>query len=387
MRLTAYLAGAAGLFIIYRGLRRDFVPGVALLTTVLSFAGTSLLFAVRSGDRADVLGFAMVAALLFESARVRSNAIRYSAWGAAALVPLIIRAVSGAELQSLFGADGFFSLAPTTYVALIGTVASARRNVFWAAASLSLVALWSGSDSDLLALIGPLAPGLAMAIDWVRRKPLVAATPLVALAVAWNYWLMVQYTAGMIPKDAPVNFAAMVRQQADVHTRPPYIYPFAFPANVWFAWWEGVPIDRYEVLAAEPKRDRFELIIDRGSERFLLAGWGPPGANETGPFRWLDATGAALAFPIQPSAADMTVEVLATARGDAPSTTSELTLALNGHSIGGAQVSPAAATNARLPIAGSNVGRVLRAGYNRLSIVTSGPHRIAIHRVRIVPAS
>ena len=360
---------------------------MALLSTVLCIAGTPLLFAVRRGDWADVLQFAMVAALLFESARVQSNAIRSAAWGSAALVPLVSRAVSGAELQSLFGADGFFSLTPTTYVALIGTVAYARRSLYWAVASLSLLVLWSATGSDLLALIAPLAPGLALAIDWVRRKPLVAGAPLVALAVGWNYWLMVQYTAGMIPKDAPVSFAAMVRQQADVHTRPPYIYPLAFPANVLFAWWEGVPIERYEVLAAEPRRNRFELLIDRGAERFLLDGWGPPGANETGPFRWLDAPSAALTFPLQPSRDAMTVEVLITARGDAPSTTSELTFVLNGHSIGRAHVSPAAATNARLPIGGPDVGRVLRAGYNRLSIVTAGPHRIAIHRVRIVPTS
>ncbi len=387
MRLTAYLAGAAGLFIIYRGLRRDFVPGVALLSALLCIAGTSLLSAVVAADWADVLAFAIVSALVFESARARSNRVTYAAWGIAALVPLVARYVSGAELHSLFGADGFFSLTPTTFVALFGTLAYVRRHPSWAAASLSLLVLWSWTGADLQATIGPLAPGLALAIDWARRRPLVAVAPLVAFAIVWNYWLMVQYTAGLIPKDAPVSFAAMVRQQADVHTRPRYIYPFAFPANAIFAWWEGVPIDRYEVLAAEPRRDGFELAIDRGSERFLLDGWGPPGANDAGPFRWLDAPRAALTFPLQPSSRDMTVDVLVTARGDAPSSTSELTFELNGHAIGRAHVSPAAATQARLPIAGSNVGRVLRTGYNRLSIVTSGTHRIAIHRVRIVPAS
>jgi hypothetical protein len=246
--------------------------------------------------------------------------------------------------------------------------------------------LWSATGANLAALIGPLAPGLALAIDWARRKPLVAVAPLLAFAIVWNYWLMVQYTAGMIPKDAPVSFAAMVRQQAEVHTRPRYIYPFAFPANVLFAWREGVPIERYDVLAAEPRSERFELAIDRGAERFLLSGWGPPGANETGPFRWLDARRSALVFPLEPAHQDMTLEVLATARGDAPPAISELTFELNGHVIGRAHVSPAAATDARLPIGSSNVGRVLRAGYNRLSIVTAGNHRIAIHRVRIVPA-
>jgi len=164
VRLTAYLAGAAGLFIIYRGLRRDFVPGVALLSALLCIAGTSLLSAVVTADWADVLAFAIVSALVFESARARSNRVTYAAWGIAALVPLVARYVSGSELQSLFGADGFFSLTPATYVALVGTIAYVRRSPFWTAASLSLVVLWSGAGANLLALIGPLAPGLALRI-------------------------------------------------------------------------------------------------------------------------------------------------------------------------------------------------------------------------------
>jgi hypothetical protein len=334
-----------------------------------------------------VLTFALVAALVFESARVESRAILAAAWLAAALVPLAARYASGADFQSLLGADGFFSLTPTTYVALLGTVASVRTNPFWSAATLSLLALWFGTGSGLVALIGPLAPGLALMLDWARRQPLVAVAPVIAFAIVWNYWLMVQYTAGMIPKDAPVSFAAMVRQQADVHTRPPYVYPFAFPGNVFFAWREGVPLDRYELLAAEPRQDRFELAIDRNAERYLLAGWGPPGTNEAGPFRWLDAPEAVLTFPLQPAARQMSVEVLATARGDVVSSTTELTFAINGHPIGRAHVTPAAATDTTLTIPQADVGRVLRAGYNRLSIVISGNHRIAIHRVRIVPAS
>ena len=381
------MASVVGLFFIYRGLRRNVGLGVALLSTLLCLGGTSLLAGVAGARTADVLSFAIVAGLVFESARVKSRAVLAAAWLTAAFVPLLARYASGADLQSLFGADGFFSLTPTTYVALLGTVVYVRKNPFWSVASLSLLALWFGTGSGLLAMIGPLAPGLALVLDWARRRPLVAVAPVIAFAIVWNYWLMVQYTAGMIPKDAPVSFAAMVRQQADVHTRPPYIYPFAFPGNVFFAWREGVPLDRYELLAAEPRRDRFELTIDRNAERFLLAGWGPPGANEAGPFRWLDAPEAVLTFPLQPTARDVTVKVLATARGEDASRATELTFTVNGHPIGRAHVTPAAATDTDLTIAQANVGRVLRAGYNRLSIVISGNHRIAIHKVRIVPAS
>jgi hypothetical protein len=83
----------------------------------------------------------------------------------------------------------------------------------------------------------------------------------------------------------------------------------------------------------------------------------------------------------------MMVEAVVTARGVTASTNSEAAFELNGHLIGRAHVSPAAATVAHLPIAALNVGRLLRAGYNRLSIVTTGTHGIAIHRLRICPAS
>jgi hypothetical protein len=386
--LTVYLAGAAGLFFIYRGLRRDVDPGVALLSTLLCFAATPLLSAVAGGKWLDVLVFATVAALVFESARVASTLFAGIAWIAAALVPVIARVVEVTEPPSLFGPDGgFFSLTPVTYIALMGTIAYARQNPWWTITTLSLLLLWFTTAATLTAAVALLAPGLALVLDYARRRPLIAVTPLVAGAIVWNYWLMVQYTAGTIPKDAPVSFAAMVRQQADVHTRPPYVYPFALPASAFFAWREGVPIARYDVLAAEPRREQFELVIERGAERFLLDGWGPPGANDTGPFRWIDGHRATLTFPLEPSTHDLTVEVIATARGDRPSPASELTVELNGHPIGRAAVSPLAATEARLVVSRAHVGRLVRAGYNRLSIVTSGPHRIAIHRVRIVPAT
>lgn len=371
---------------MYRGLRRDVDPGVALLTTLLCALATSLFSAMIEGNGAGVLAFAIVAALVFETRRFNSPLITYAAWVAVALVPIGARYLLGSEPQPVFGPDnGFASLRPATYIALAGTIAFVGQHTFWSAATLALFTLWAATGADLTATIALVAPGLAWTLDWARRRPLVAVAPLVALAIAWNYWLMVQYTATMVPKDAPVSFARMVRQQADVHTRPPYLYPFAFPANVLFAWREGVPISRYDILSVEPHRDRVDLAIERGAERFLLEGWGPPGANDAGPFRWIDGTAAALALPMQPAARAASVEVLATARGESPLASTELRFEINGHRLGAAQVSPRAPAHARFTIAASDVGRVLRAGYNRLSIVTSGHHRIAIHRVRITP--
>ena len=46
---------------------------------------------------------------------------------------------------------------------------------------------------------------------------------------------------GMLPAGQHVSFAQIVRQQAALATRPPFFYPFAFPANAWFAWRTGLP--------------------------------------------------------------------------------------------------------------------------------------------------
>jgi hypothetical protein len=243
------------------------------------------------------------------------------------------------------------------------------------------------SNTSLVPALGLLAPGLAVIVDWARRRPLVAAAPLVAGAIVWNYWLMVQYTVGTIPKDAPVSFAAMVRQQADVHTRTPYVYPFAFPGNLVSAWRDGVPLTRVDALSIEPRRSFFDITFDRGADRFLLDGWGPVGSTSAGPFRPLAAERATMVFPLEHVQQDLDVRVLASARGDAASGGTELDVYINGHAIGRLQVSASGPSDGHLRIPASNVGRVLRTGYNRLSIVTSAAATAAIHRVRIAPSA
>ena len=198
---------------------------------------------------------------------------------------------------------------------------------------------------------------------------------------------MVQYTRGMIPKDAPVSFAAMVRQQADVHARAPYIYPFAWPGNQIAAWREGIPLPRYDALSAEPLASSFVITFDRAADRFLLDGWGPAGANAAGPFRTVGADGATLVFPLAGQQHDVDVSVVTSARGDEHAAGVDVSLALNGVGIGRFRVSGPAAVEQHVRIPAGDVGRILRAGYNRLLIVTSGAARAAVHRVRIAPTA
>jgi hypothetical protein len=305
---------------------------------------------------------------------------------------------------------GLLSLTPVAYVALAGTIAYVPRNVFWGASALIVFALWVASGAGLIGALAILAPGLAFLIDRAAQRPLLAVAPLVLFALAWNYWLMVQYTTGALPKDEPVSFAALVRQQADVHTRSPYVYPFAFPANVWFAWREGVPADRYELLAFEPRRPDIDLVMDRRADRFLLDGWDAPGSDVHGPVRWIGESRASIVLPLVTTPGrDLNVEVMARARLEQPAVDADLGLEMNDHEIGRFVVPASAPAKARLTIPASAVGRIMRAGYNRLTFVSYGVRRVdpadsrppgplasrpttrawpvAIYRIRIAAAS
>ena len=205
-------------------------------------------------------------------------------------------------IDTLFSSwHGFLSWSPVAYLAVIGTVAYLRREWRWAAATLAILFLtawvngatqdwaggWSFGGRRFCSALVMLAPGLAMLVQFVLARPLVALAPLVVAALWWNHLLMVQYAAGMLPKDEPVAFGRIVRQQAELQTRAPYWYPFAFPANVWFAWREGVPVDKYDVLSPETPGPSFSLTFDCRAERFLLNGWDVPGGDDWGPSWWI----------------------------------------------------------------------------------------------------
>ena len=216
-------------------------------------------------------------------------------------------------IDTLFSSwHGFLSWTPVAYVAVVGTFAYLRRSWRWAASALVILFLtawvngatldwaggWSFGGRRFSSALVMLAPGLAVVIEFVLRRPLLALAPVLAGAIWWNHLLMVQYTAGMLPKDEPVSFGRIVRQQAELQTRSPYWYPFAFPANVWFAWREGVPVDKYDVLSPETPRATFSLVFDRTAEKYLLSGWDVPGGDDWGPAWWIGGSPALMAVPL-----------------------------------------------------------------------------------------
>jgi hypothetical protein len=427
--VIAYLAGAAGLIALNERLRQEFPPAVSLLTSLLIFAGTSVFWSMtRASSPRDAILFGVVAAALAMT-RVKAPRHRAAAWLAVAAVPLATAATGAHEWSGAMSriedilyssTRGLLSLTPIAYVGVIGTLFYLRRSRREAIASIATLALCVAASASApqstpapfdhgLTLALPLVgPGLALAIEYLRSRPLVAAIPLVVAALLWNYWLMVQYTVGLLPKDEPVTFAAMVRQQADVHTGSPYAYPFAFPANAYFAWREGLPIDRYELLYREPRAHEWDVVMDRKVDRFLLDGWGGAGSTPSGSVRWTAGRRSTLTFPLAPMSARATVELVTSARVEEPAVNADLSVEINGLEIGRFVATPSP-VETTFTLAPGSVGRVLRAGYNRLTIVSHGVHRlnpedrrplgplaarsgeipfpVAVYRIRITSAS
>jgi hypothetical protein len=290
-------------------------------------------------------------------------------------------------LDTLFSSwHGFLAWSPVAYIAVAGTVAYARREWRWALSALVILFItawvngatqdwaggWSFGGRRFTSALVMLAPGLAMAIEFAVRRPLVAVAPVVAAALWWNYLLMVQYTSGFLPKDEPVGFGRIVRQQADLHTRSPYWYAFAFPANVWFAWREGLPVDKYDVLSPETPRASIDVVFDRTVEKYLLDGWDAPGGDDWGPSWWIGGSPATMAVPLLPEPGPLTITVRSRTRYDEPPVRASLAIDLNGQEVGRFDAGVPEASTATIEIPAADVARLLRAGFNRVSFRSLG---------------
>jgi hypothetical protein len=290
-------------------------------------------------------------------------------------------------IDTLFSSwHGFLSWSPVAYVAVLGTMAYARREWRWAVSALVILLLtawvngstqdwaggWSFGGRRFTSALVMLAPGLAMAIEFAVRRPLVAVAPVVAAALWWNYLLMVQYTANLLPKDEAVGFGRIVRQQAELHTRPPYWYAFAFPANVWFAWREGLPVDKYDVLSPETPRGSIDLVFDRTVEKYLLDGWDAPGGDDWGPCWWIGGSPATMAVPLAPEPGPLVVTVRSRTRFEEPPVQASLALEVNGHEVGRFDAGVPGASTSTIGVPADVAARVFRDGFNRVSFRSLG---------------
>jgi hypothetical protein len=294
-------------------------------------------------------------------------------------------------IDTLFSSwHGFLSWTPVAYIAVLGTFFYVRRDWRWAVSALVVLFLtawvngstqdwaggWSFGGRRFSSALVMLAPGLALTLEFLVRRPFVILTPLIVGALWWNYLLMVQYTAGMLPKDEPVSFGRIVRQQAELHTRAPYWYPFAFPANVWFAWREGLPVDKYDVLSPEIPRASIDLTFDRTVEKYLLSGWDVPGGDDWGPAWWIGGTPAELAVPLAPQGGPLRLVVKSRTRFEEPPVRASLALDINGVEVWRFDAGVPDASLATIDVPAGTARRVLRHGFNRLGLRSLGVARL-----------
>jgi hypothetical protein len=290
-------------------------------------------------------------------------------------------------MDTLFSSwHGFLSWTPVAFVAVLGTMAYARRHWQWAVSALVILFLtawvngstqdwaggWSFGGRRFSSVLVMLTPGLALTLEAVVRRPLIAVAPLIVGALWWNHLLMVQYTAGMLPKDEPVPFARIVRQQAELHTRQPYFYPFAFPANVWFAWREGLPVGKYDVLSSENAGPSIDVVFDRTVEKFLLDGWEAPGGDDWGPAWWIGRSPAELAVPLDLPPGAVRITVRSRTRHDEPVMRASLALVVNGTEVGRFEAGVPEASTSVIDIPQTAARRVFRRGFNRVAFTSLG---------------
>jgi hypothetical protein len=180
---------------------------------------------------------------------------------------------------------------------------------------------------------------------------------------------MTQYQRHMLPRDEAIRFDVMVRQQADVLVTPPFLYPFAFPANVIFAWREGLSVDKYDLLGSEPLRREMYLPLNDWGARFLLGGWQNGAGDAFGSAHLLTAPSATILVPLDvPHDAAFGLDVEARAAGEPRGGATRLEVAVNGQSFGEVPLEIGAATPSRRTFIAPAGSAIWRRGYNRVTI-------------------
>jgi hypothetical protein len=301
---------------------------------------------------------------------------------------------------------GLLSWSPVVWVGLLGILIYRRRDPRWAWPALFAFAalVWiNGSAHDwaggwafggrrFVSLLGVLAPGLALTAWTARRHPLTIIAPVAVGLVAWNLTLMSQYQDGRIPRDETISWADVLGPRLGVMVKPPLFYPFSIPANVWFAWREGLPVARYDLLGSEPLRKEMYLPLNGWGARFLMEGWENGAGDEFGSRHYLRAPSGTILVPLDVSSTTAaTLDVEARADGPSHAGATSLAVALNGQSIGAVPLAIGAVAPARQVFVLPAGSRVWRRGYNRVTI--SQPSAVPpstqflVYALRVGPAT
>ena len=292
---------------------------------------------------------------------------------------------------------GFFTWTPIAYVAFIAMFFYAARNRRWAIAAIAVVMVmawvngattdwaggWSFGGRRFTSVLVVLAPACALMVHALTRRPVIALSILAAAAIAWNQLLIAQYRSGALTYQSPPSFAQLVRQQAALITKAPFIYPFAFPANAWFAWRTGLSIEQYDLLGSETFAPGFELAMSANTGRYLIEGWSPRTSDAFGDLRWIDGDHAEALIPFDPPASGaLTIQVEARTRLLDPPETATWALLVNDREVG--TFTPEAREASQTAITIPNGADVLRRGFNRLVLERrAGSAPVGVYRIRL----
>jgi hypothetical protein len=410
-----------------------FVVAAARFTSVHITAGQSLLLGALLGlammTRPQEAVFALFPAVLLGlsreplAARTRA-ALRLAKWAFLGVAPFIalqaahsvillnreqFALVGGGGYLDLFHSQwadtlwsswhGFFTWTPVTYLAFIAMFVYVIRDRGWAVAAILIVLVmawvngstadwpagWSFGGRRFTSVLAVLAPGVAFIVHGLTRRPMIALSIVAAGAIAWNQLLVVQHRAGMLPADQPINFARLIRQQAALATAPPFAYPFAFPANVVFAWRTGLPIDAYDLLGSERLRPSMDVDMTVDAERYLTSGWAGHVTDPFGALRWIEGGGAEMLLPLD-LPVDQPIRVAWTARTRrlSPPETATFALVINGRET--FRFTPETEQASFFEFTVPAGADLWVRGFNRVAFErTAGSPPLAIYRVAVGP--
>jgi hypothetical protein len=295
---------------------------------------------------------------------------------------------------------GLFTWTPLAYLAVIGMAFYAARQPYLGTAGAivflgtwlanGLAHDWHGSWAfgarRFVSALVVLAPGLALALEFFFRRPMIVASALVTAAIAWHAALMVQFHTHVIPRETAVRFDTLLREPANWWIpRLARFYPFAFPHNLWFAMTQGLPLERYDQLGYEPFSSRYRLVMDVGSDRYLLEGWSEESLGEGGlEHRTVNGPAATMVLPVRPlegRPVRLEVEGYVTTADGAPAV---IDIEVNDQPVGSIELEHNMTTRAIL-VPADLVGKVWRTGLNRIRLLRRGEGALAIHAITAEP--
>lgn len=213
--------------------------------------------------------------------------------------------------------NGLFSWSPILYVGAIGLLLFACVRPAIGVPCVVAVAVmtyfnasiqdWWGSDGfggrRFEGTLPLFALGVAAFADRAaaaaRRHPLRVVAAGGALLVLWNLSLMSAAHDGHVRIGESISFGEAAAHQARAIHRW-FGHPFTYPASLFFAARNDVPIGAYDLLAAnrflsDPLRPYGRIDVGGpGDDLFLDGGWHGPEASGPTTFRWTDATAGML---------------------------------------------------------------------------------------------